>query len=69
MYGLVPNSVLKLSSFPERVPRQAAIIRWYVVGAAFRAMGSTSYLYTPRSVTKAVYCLLSSAKCIWSNPS
>ena len=65
MYGFVPTRFGKLFSSPNQVSRQAATMRWYAVVAVFRPMGGTSHLYTPHGVTKAVYCLLSGAKCIW----
>ena len=65
MYGFVPNCFVKLFFSPNLVSGQAAIMRWYAVGAIFRPMGSTSHLYTPHGVTKAVYCLLAGVKCIW----
>ena len=65
MYGFVPNRFVKLFLSPNQVSRQVATMRWYAVGAFFRPMGSTSHSYTPHGVTKAVYCLLSGARCIW----
>ena len=65
MYGFVPDRFVKLFLSPKPGIQAGCHHALVCRGCPPRPMGSTSHSYTPHGVTKAVYCLLSGAKCIW----